>query len=124
MMSGSLPMPPILLNKPSISDEWECLVCSDIMMAPHLTCCGHHFCGSCVPKLLGKKCPLCNKKDFTVMLNLNLQRRLNQLEVVCPVREAGCKWKGTLDSFGSVVELDNNCPQTEHTHTCTYISLA
>ena len=92
LLSGDLsyvdPIPPTL--------DIECPVCFGILFEPYLSdCCGHHFCGTCIPKLKYKPCPLC-KKSFSTMLNLSLQRLVKSVKIYCPNNIVGCEWKGEL----------------------------
>ena len=83
------PIPPTL--------DIECPVCFGILLEPYLSnCCGHHFCGICIPNLKDKPCPLC-KKSFSNMLNLSLQRQIGSVKIYCPLEKMGCEWTGELN---------------------------
>ena len=93
LLSGDLsyvdPIPPTL--------EIECPVCFGILFEPYLSdCCGHHFCGTCMPKLRNNPCPLC-KKRFSTMLNQYLQRQIKSVKIYCPQKQEGCEWTGELN---------------------------
>ena len=92
LLSGDLsyvdPIPPTL--------EIECPVCFGILFEPYLSdCCGHHFCGICIPNLKDKPCPLC-KKSFSTMFDQSLKRQIGSLKIYCPLEEMGCEWTGEL----------------------------
>ena len=85
------PIPPTL--------DIECPVCFGILFEPYLSdCCGHHFCGTCIPNLKDKPCPLC-KKSFSNMLNLSLQRQIGSVKIYCPLEKMGCEWTGEMNSL-------------------------
>ena len=79
--------------------EFECPLCLQIMKAPSLSsCCGHHFCRSCVDRAVArnKACPLCKEQNFHVFLNKDIQRQINSLKVRCSNLARGCKWEGVM----------------------------
>ena len=79
--------------------EFECPLCLQIMKAPSLSsCCGHHFCRSCIDRAVArnKACPLCKEQPFHVFLNKDIQRQINSLRVRCSNLSRGCKWEGML----------------------------
>ena len=59
-------------------DELKCSICLSVLRDPSLTsCCGNHFCQSCIShiKNKGMPCPLCQEQDYTIMLDkLIIQR--------------------------------------------------
>ena len=80
----------------------ECPVCLCVFREPYLVdCCGNSFCRTCiVPIKAGNKpCPLCNVPFTATMPDKRLQRTLNELQVYCSHREAGCEWMGELGSL-------------------------
>ena len=84
-------------------EELNCSVCLLVLRDPHLTsCCGNHFCESCVEKIKGiSPCPLCKDATFTTFLNKSIQRKINELKIHCPRAELGCTWIGTIGGAGS-----------------------
>ena len=62
-------------------------------------CCGYRFCKECIMPLyrkLASKCPLCNCTISTVVPDKLLLRTLNDKDVYCTHKEAGCDWTGKL----------------------------
>ena len=81
--------------------DYLCPVCTDPLTEPYLTDCGHHFCHTCLGRLLasGKiECPDCREQDVLAgaRLNKHLQRQVNSLKVRCQHHEVGCQWVGEL----------------------------
>lgn len=96
------------------ADEFMCPICLLVMRDPCLTsCCGSHFCQSCVDPLLvdGKPCPKCRAQGFTVLLNKHQKRKIDELEVECPKKSEGCDWVGPLLSVQK--HLDTKCLYVE-----------
>ena len=88
-------------------EELNCSVCLLVLRDPHLTsCCGNHFCQSCIDKIKDgtQPCPLCKDSTFTTFLNKSLQRKVNELKIHCPRSEVGCAWTGTV--AGAADHLD------------------
>ena len=100
-------------------DELNCSICLSVLRDPNLTsCCGNHFCQSCISRIKNKRnpCPLCQEQDFTVMLDKFFARRVNELKIKCPNSSHGCEWMGELGSIGK--HLDVSCGFVEV--TCDY----
>ena len=100
-------------------DELNCSICLSVLRDPNLTsCCGNHFCQSCISRIKNKRnpCPLCQEQDFTVMLDKFFVRRVNELKIKCPNSSHGCEWVGELGSIGK--HLDVSCGFVEV--TCDY----
>ena len=102
----------------SSTDEFNCAVCKQLLGEPFLSdCCGDHFCKSCiVPHLRPKSCrnstpcPNCNAATFRVMLDKSFLRRLNDLEVFCPLRSYGCEWTGRQGDVKKHADIETgNC---------------
>lgn len=80
-------------------EELLCSICLLVQKDPVLTsCCGNHFCRTCIDSvcLERRPCPLCNGKAFTTMLDKSFVRRVNELNVACSHRDAGCTWEGPV----------------------------
>ena len=76
---------------------------------PHLTsCCGCHFCRSCVEVVLSTwgPCPLCKSTSFSTFLDKSFQRKVNELEILCPRTNDGCAWNGTVGTVESHLDVD------------------
>lgn len=100
-------------------DELMCSICLSVLCDPNLTsCCGNHFCQSCISRIKNKRnpCPLCQESDFTVMLDKFFARRVNELKIKCPNSSQGCEWVSELGSIGK--HLDSSCGFVEV--TCDY----
>ena len=80
-------------------DDLICSICLLVQREPVLTsCCGNHFCNSCVQKvkLEQRPCPLCGSENFTTMLDKYFSRKVNELEVACIHKNEGCLWQGRV----------------------------
>ena len=100
-------------------DELKCSVCLLALRDPSLTsCCGKHFCQSCISRIKneGKPCPLCQEKDYQLMLDKSIIRRVRELKIKCPNSGRGCEWAGELGSIER--HLDVSCGFVEV--TCDY----
>ena len=80
------------------------------------TCCGHHYCESCLRVWLNSKaqhtshiCPQCRQINFQNVINLEKIRDINQLRVRCTNKTKGCKWVGELGALKHHLESDNGC---------------
>ena len=94
------------------SEDMNCSVCLSILRDPHLTsCCGNHFCQSCITRIKdeGSPCPLCQEKAFMTMLNKSMSRKLRELAVRCPNKSLGCEWMGTIGDVELHLDRDNGC---------------
>ena len=79
--------------------QMECPICFCVLKEPYLIdCCGNSFCRTCIEPIKGasKPCPLCNIRFTATMPDRRLQRTLNELQVYCCHKEAGCEWVGQL----------------------------
>ena len=93
-----------------------CPVTNKIMLDPYQTgCCGHHLSSSVAERLTRerKSCPLCNapsppadgsvsstasssRQVFTVTRDKFFQKKILELQVLCPHEERGCVWVGAV----------------------------
>lgn len=91
------------VEKPPKQLQIECPICFGLLDTPTiLSCCGWHFCETCIRPIIeeGKPCPMCKGK-FSSLVNKSLMRDINQLEVRCPNKgsggvDKGCPWIGEL----------------------------
>ena len=84
--------------------EIECPVCLNILTDPHIvSCCGHHFCGSCIERVKASNgsCPMCKEKKYQSFPDKNRSRIINGLEVYCSNKKKGCQWKGELKNMST-----------------------
>ncbi len=106
------------LDPPAKLKEFECPLCLLVTREPNLTsCCGQHFCQSCINRIITdrKPCPFCKVLNFTVLLDKKQRRKVLTLEVQCPLSMRGCGWTGQLGAFQSHVNgdcgfVDVSCP--------------
>lgn len=102
-------------------EDFFCLLCHLPARDPHITsCCGEHFCHTCIVPFLEEKrpCPTCSAEEFTTLLNVRYQRKLQQLKVSCTLKFKGCQWVGLLSALGDHLDsiegdcrfLDTICP--------------
>ena len=105
----------------SAKEEFHCHLCLHVAKDPHMTsCCGEHFCQTCLTPFLHQKqpCPKCSTEDFTSMLNVKYKQQILKLQVFCTQREKGCEWSGPLSTLSDHVNpsqgdcqfLENLCP--------------
>ena len=104
----------------------ECSVCLSVLQDPQVVncSCGSHFCQSCIEpiKKERKPCPLCKGKFTSSILDRQLQRTINSLQVYCSFKESGCEWVGELKDLPGHLNAEpsnNNYKQSG----CSYIPL-
>lgn len=90
----------------------DCPICLSVMLASSLltSCCGHHFCSSCISRVKGS-CPHCRAKSYQTMPNKDRLRIIRGLKVYCSNNEAGCSWKGELKDLS--VHIRRGCREGE-----------
>ena len=91
-------------------EDYECPLCLHVTREPSLTsCCGQHFCQTCINRILTdqKPCPLCKASGFTVFFDKKQKRRVVSLKVVCSEKASGCDWVGSLGDLDSHVSVAN-----------------
>ena len=96
------------------SDDLTCSICQLVLRDPQLTsCCGHHFCKSCIARILDEwsPCPLCKESSFSTFLDKSFLRKVSELEILCPRSEDGCTWTGTVGTVAN--HLDDDCQYVE-----------
>lgn len=76
----------------------DCSICLNVMLETSslTSCCGHHFCQSCISKWGTEKrsCPQCRAPDYQTMLDKDRIRYIRGLRVYCS--NDGCGWTGEL----------------------------
>lgn len=97
----------------------KCPVCLGLLLpdAPRLfTCCGNHFCQTCVfeiysrsPKQTLTPCPICSESIFQYVPDKNHQRALKSLKVLCTKKQSGCEWVGELGSLIVHLSREGDC---------------
>ena len=91
--------------------EYFCPVTFELLRDPKQTeCCGHHLSGNVVTRLQleGKPCPLCTCPNFAVTNDKYFKRKVEELKVLCPHKQNGCKWEGEL---GNSDQHAKSCPE-------------
>ncbi len=78
-----------------ISEDFYCSICRSVLCQPVLTeCCGQHFCRACLDSWFdvgqGEICPHCRNKDFKYIKSLPMIRKINELNILCPLQSLGC----------------------------------
>ena len=98
----------------AVDPKYVCSICTMVIRDARLaTCCGHHYCESCLRKWLNssarKLCPQCRQINFQNVINKEKIRDINQLRIRCTNKTKGCKWVGELGSLKHHLESDNGC---------------
>jgi hypothetical protein len=107
----------------TISAQFVCAICLDLVYQPWMTPCEHFFCGTCLYRLqLSTKpatstvCPQCrHPAPPSECRQLNdplsgqkaLWRILQSVIVVCPIHSSCCDWKG---EYGLAQKHSVSCP--------------
>lgn len=82
-----------------LPEEYQCHICLCLLNDPHLTtCCGHHFCKSCIFRVAqaNQACPMCKMEGFVAVVDKNVSRKIRALFVRCQFHSKGCEWQGEL----------------------------
>lgn len=102
-------------------EDLVCSICLSVHREPVLTsCCGNHFCFSCVEqvRLEQRPCPLCGALHFTTMLDKYFVRKVNELEVRCKFSKSGCSWCGSVSELQRHLEGDCKFIRIECPYFC------
>ena len=97
----------------SVPEDFYCKKCT--LVARRLTftsCCGETYCHACITDIQekGKPCPACEQEAFTTVELMKYQKKVNQLQVYCSMKERGCDWSGTLEQLDTHLDPDqDNC---------------
>ncbi len=101
------------LDPPAKLKEFECPLCLLVTREPTLTsCCGQHFCQSCINRIITdrKPCPLCKQLRFSTFLDKKQKRKVLELKVNCSMKLRGCSWTGELRDLDPHTDTGNgNC---------------
>ena len=96
--------------------DLDCPICFQIPWSPFLTaCCGNHLCEACVKATKEKRnrrCPFCNKKPISGIIDKKFQRQINELQVYCLHKALGCLWVGALSKLTKHLgegKIDGEC---------------
>lgn len=106
-------------TKSTLQDQLLCPICCYILTDPISTVCGHTFCKDCIQNALKTprsedqsfKCPidrhpLTSKTDLVPAAFL-ITSLLNELDVLCPFSDRGCKYEGKKWNISD--HVDNLC---------------
>ena len=94
---------------PPVTLQCSCPICKLILREPHQTnCCQTSFCRVCIERVEANNnpCPNCKKRVFNKLHNIELQRALNGLQVVCTNSSQGCRWVGLLGELEGHLNLN------------------
>ena len=105
-----------------LPDDLLCKSCRHVARQPHLTsCCGEHYCHTCIAAILQDKkpCPSCKEDTFTIFMNKRDHRRILGLRVCCTNKDHGCQWTGKVEHLdthldvnsGDCQYVDIECPE-------------
>ena len=99
----------------TLPSMYECPVCNHFLNEPRVTSCGHHFCRSCIEKVIiqTQECPVCKKKNFNVYHDKATKEKMNSLEVHCVLKDQGCEWVGKLANLECHLDMERG--------DCSYI---
>ena len=95
-----------------VSDDFICKVCNCVAREPNIaSCCGQHYCQSCIMKIVedGKPCPNpeCGEAMFNAFLNKNCKRKILALRVHCTVKDHGCQWIGKVEQLDTHLDMNS-----------------
>ena len=96
-------------SPPPANLQHSCSICKLILREPHQTsCCNTSFCRVCIEcvEANNNPCPLCKKRVFNKFPDVQLQRVVNVLEVLCPFNRQGCMWVGLLGNLDKHLNLN------------------
>ena len=106
------------VEKPS--EDFFCPITLEVLREPFLTvCCGHHLSQEATNQLQEnqKPCPLC-KQSLQTVPDKYFERKVKELKVRCPKRNAGCGWVGELGN------LDQHLSNGSVGGECQYVVVA
>ena len=103
----------------NLEDIFVCKICHLPSRDPQLSvCCGHTFCKSCLDGMKrsttsnAEVCPVCREdKNFGVVPNKQVDRKVRGLRIFCTNKEKGCEWQGELNDLNVHINEsnDNGC---------------
>ena len=91
-------------------DDLVCPICLLPPKKPHLiSCCGRKLCQTCVSKIkeAGHPCPCCRGKEYVIVIDRQVERRVLDLKVYCKYKSMGCTWSGELRNLEKHVKTCN-----------------
>ena len=105
----------------SVPDDLYCKKCTLVARKLTITdCCGESFCKACIASIQDNEepCLECGAAEFTTFEHIKSQKRINNLQVYCSMKERGCGWSGTLQQLDTHLDphqdncqyVDTKCP--------------
>ena len=105
----------------SVTDDFYCKKCTLVARKISITtCCGESFCKGCITSIQDNKepCPECGATELCYVEQIKSQKRINNLQVYCSMKERGCGWLGTLEQLDTHLDphqdnckyVDTKCP--------------
>ena len=105
----------------SVPDDLYCKKCTLVARKLSITtCCGESFCQAYITSIQDNKepCRECGATEFTTFDQIKSQKRINNLQVYCSMKERGCGWSGTLEQLDTHLDphqdncqyVDTECP--------------
>ena len=105
----------------SVPDDLYCKKCTLVAQKLSITtCCGESFCKVYIAYIQDNKepCHECGATEFTAFEQIKSQKRINNLQVYCSMKERGCGWSGTLEQLDTHLDphqdncqyVDTECP--------------
>ena len=105
----------------SVPDDFYCKKCTLVAQKLSITtCCGESFCQACITSIQDNKepCPECGATELSYIEHIKSQKRINNLQVYCSMKERGCGWSGTLEQLDTHLDphqdncqyVDTECP--------------
>ena len=98
--------------------DFLCGNCKLVLRKPMLTaCCETHFCSTCIElaydavEKVSYKCPNCEEKDITTILDKQKWNKILELDVKCPFSSQGCQWTGELRARVAHLNPNTGCCQ-------------
>ena len=86
----------------SVPDDLYCKKCTLVAQKLTITdCCGESFFQACIASIQDSKepCSECGTTEYTSFEHIKSQKRINNLQVYCSMKERGCGWSGTLEQL-------------------------
>ena len=101
----------------SVSIDWSCPICLELLSKPFLTeCCRHHFCNKCINSAKQRKdeCPLCKASPVKGGIDKPFSKELYDTQVSCSFKDSGCEWRGRLCNLKNHLSLGQQHGQCKH----------
>ncbi|XP_065901454.1 TNF receptor-associated factor 4-like [Dysidea avara] len=91
-------------------ERYICNICIHPCQAAYLrlsVCCGHNFCKSCLDGT--NTCPVCRNEKFSTFPNVQADREIRSLHVMCTNKKRGCEWQGELNNINNHLGSSDGC---------------